>query len=240
MILPDTALQLERVTGAPGSFWLAREMAYRAHLAREARLAEERTSDVVAWVRQFPCKAMAGWGWIPRHGRSAQYVTDLLAFFRVASPECLAPHVGAAGGGVQAVGHEGRRSLRDRRLAAPWRNPGAGSSRAAVQPRPFSRGPRTAEGAHRDHAGGVRSGPTAVVRSGRRSSSSSSRSCRERGSLGQRGGCTPAVPSFSFASGLRRTTSCGSRSSMRQPTCSSSQEGRLHRRRQWRLSRPSG
>lgn len=86
MILPDTALQLERVTGVPGSFWLAREAAYRTHLAREARLAEERTGDVVAWVRQFPCKAMAGWGWIPHHERSAQYATDLLAFFRVASP----------------------------------------------------------------------------------------------------------------------------------------------------------
>lgn len=86
-ILPETALQLERVTGIPGPFWLAREAAYRAYLAREARLSEERTSDVVAWARRFPCKAMAGWGWISHRNRSAEYVTDLLAFFRVASPD---------------------------------------------------------------------------------------------------------------------------------------------------------
>lgn len=85
--LPNTALQLERVTGVPGSFWLARETAYRANLALQARLSEEGTKDVVEWARRFPCKAMADWGWIPHRDRSAEYVADLLAFFRVASPQ---------------------------------------------------------------------------------------------------------------------------------------------------------
>ncbi|MBK8596741.1 MAG: ImmA/IrrE family metallo-endopeptidase [Holophagales bacterium] len=86
-ILPETAFQLEMVTDVPANFWMARETAYRVHLAQKARHAAEQTGEAVEWARRFPCRAMAEWGWIQRHSRAHGYVHELYSFFRVASPE---------------------------------------------------------------------------------------------------------------------------------------------------------
>lgn len=86
-ILPETAFQLERVTDVPASFWMARETAYRTHLAQKARQASEQTSEAIEWARRFPCRAMAKWGWIHQQSRTQEYVHELFSFFRVASPD---------------------------------------------------------------------------------------------------------------------------------------------------------
>lgn len=47
-IMPDTALQLEKVTGVPASFWNNAEANYRESLARDS---EKRNRDSqIAWV----------------------------------------------------------------------------------------------------------------------------------------------------------------------------------------------
>lgn len=86
-ILPETAFQLERVTDVPAGFWMARETAYRTHLAQKARQAAEQTGEAVEWARRFPCKAMAEWGWIQHRSRAHEHVHELFSFFRVASPQ---------------------------------------------------------------------------------------------------------------------------------------------------------
>lgn len=85
-ITSETAIQLERVFGAPAEFWNQREANYRAYLAREKEaldLAKQKD-----WLKQFPTKEMKKRGWL--HGFDGT-VTDqmisILNFFGVATPE---------------------------------------------------------------------------------------------------------------------------------------------------------
>ncbi len=84
-ITPETALQLERVVGIPGSFWMNLEKLYRLRLAEIDEA--ETLLQAKEWAKKFPCKAMKDKGWIAFDGNSANAGNALLSFFNVASPD---------------------------------------------------------------------------------------------------------------------------------------------------------
>ena len=88
-ITEDTALELERVLGAPAHFWLARESRYREFLARQRDA--DRAPDRLTWLDSLPLKEMQEAGWLPA-GRltpafKATLIEPALRFFGVASPQ---------------------------------------------------------------------------------------------------------------------------------------------------------
>ena len=81
-ITAETALQLERATGVPASFW---NSAQRNYEAARARLEEERGLIVEsACLDQFPLAAMVKRRWVPRDDTKAGQMRILLNFFGVA------------------------------------------------------------------------------------------------------------------------------------------------------------
>lgn len=83
-IMPETALQLEKVTGVPASFWNTAEANYREALARQQ---EQRHRDSqTAWVGRFSYSKMVALGLVPDVGNKSARVEVLLHFFGVASP----------------------------------------------------------------------------------------------------------------------------------------------------------
>ncbi len=84
-ITPDTAIQLERVLGAPAKFWLSRQAdfdQFRAAIADTKRLSEK--SD---WISKFPILEMTKQGWFPKFKDKMEILHELLKFFGVASPD---------------------------------------------------------------------------------------------------------------------------------------------------------
>jgi addiction module HigA family antidote len=82
-ISPTTALSLERALDLSADFWLARDaryQAYRARLAEETQLAEQRN-----WLAELPLKDMLTFRWIEKRDSGAERVAECLRFFRVAS-----------------------------------------------------------------------------------------------------------------------------------------------------------
>jgi plasmid maintenance system antidote protein VapI len=84
-ITPETALELELVTGVPADFWNARERDYRAHLAQAAQT--ERLAKQIRWARAFPISELAKRGWIQKPDSNPASVKSLLEFFGVASSD---------------------------------------------------------------------------------------------------------------------------------------------------------
>lgn len=84
-ITPETALQLERVTGVPAEFWNQREADYRAYLARKKEL--QAVSEQELWLKQFPLKEMIRRGLIKKYGTVAESVISILNYFGVANVE---------------------------------------------------------------------------------------------------------------------------------------------------------
>jgi HTH-type transcriptional regulator / antitoxin HigA len=86
-ITADTAIQLERVLGVPASLWQSLERNYRDSLARARdRRGLERHVDR---LREIPVSAMEKLGWIPRGRDKVEKLSNVLAFFGVASVEAL-------------------------------------------------------------------------------------------------------------------------------------------------------
>lgn len=86
-ITADTAIQLERVLGVPASLWQSLERNYRESLAR-ARDRRDLEQHVDR-LREIPVAAMEKLGWLP-HGRDkVEKLSNVLAFFGVASVEAL-------------------------------------------------------------------------------------------------------------------------------------------------------
>jgi len=84
-ITHETALQLELVTGAPASFWNARERAYRAHLAAlEERRRLEREAK---WCTRFPLAAMRKLGWLAGPKEKSAMVREVFSFLEVVSSD---------------------------------------------------------------------------------------------------------------------------------------------------------
>lgn len=86
MITADTAVQLERVLGAPARFWLGLEANYREDLAR---LDERKALDLMAsdWLRRIPYREMEEYGWIGTSSciSDTARVETVLRYFGVAS-----------------------------------------------------------------------------------------------------------------------------------------------------------
>ena len=83
-IMPETSLQLEKVTGVPASFWNSAEANYRETLAR---IDEQRSRDSqIHWVSRFSYAKMVHLSLIPELPSKVERVEALLHFFGVASP----------------------------------------------------------------------------------------------------------------------------------------------------------
>ena len=83
-IMPETALQLEKVTGVPASFWNNAESNYREYLARLED--EKRQQKAVGWLKRFSYVKMAALGLVTVIEDKAARVGQLLRYFGVASP----------------------------------------------------------------------------------------------------------------------------------------------------------
>ncbi|MBN9287578.1 MAG: XRE family transcriptional regulator [Gammaproteobacteria bacterium 39-13] len=85
-ITPETALQFERVLGAPAEFWNTRETHYREYLVRKAE--SERLQNEKNWLNKFPINQMIKFGWIRDYRKNtAEQVIEVLNYFGIASPE---------------------------------------------------------------------------------------------------------------------------------------------------------
>lgn len=83
-ITPATSLQLERVLGAPASFWNDREQHYRENLARQAE--RDSLEGQIDWLKQFPIKAMVDFGWLKAMDDPIELLGEVLNFFGIAAP----------------------------------------------------------------------------------------------------------------------------------------------------------
>lgn len=83
-ITPETAIHLERVLGAPASYWNNRERIYREWLARQK--ATEELATQTEWAASFPVGQMAKYKWIARRPRGPEMVVELLEYFGIATP----------------------------------------------------------------------------------------------------------------------------------------------------------
>ncbi len=83
-ITAETALQLEKVTGIPASFWNNAEANYQERLARlkEAEALQKQTD----WLRSFSYSKMAAFKLVPEASKKEEKVSNLLNFFGVAGP----------------------------------------------------------------------------------------------------------------------------------------------------------
>jgi len=86
-VLPETALQLERVLGIPARFWNNSERQYREFLAGQAE--QERLRTRLEWLTQVPVGAMERLGWLPSSKDPIERLRNVLNFYGAASPESL-------------------------------------------------------------------------------------------------------------------------------------------------------
>jgi HTH-type transcriptional regulator/antitoxin HigA len=84
-IVPETALQLERVTNVPAHIWTGLESQYRLLLARHQD--EKHIEGQVALVADFPYKELAKLGWVGETRKVIERVRELCRFFGVDSLE---------------------------------------------------------------------------------------------------------------------------------------------------------
>jgi addiction module HigA family antidote len=85
MITADTALQLEKVLGAPASFWTNRERLYRDALARRRETGE--LEQHLDWLKGMPVKDLVRAGWISAVADPVGQLRVVLGFFGVAGVE---------------------------------------------------------------------------------------------------------------------------------------------------------
>jgi len=86
-IIPETALQFERVLGIPARVWLNLEANYQATKGKlDCKKQLERE---VKRVKDFPYAQMAGLGWVPKTQNPIERAEHLLSFLGVASFQIL-------------------------------------------------------------------------------------------------------------------------------------------------------
>jgi len=81
-IIPDTAIQLERVLGVPASFWNNLERNYQETMARLRE--EEQLQSQIKWLKSFPMAELVKKGWLPKEKSDVEKLRALLNFFGVA------------------------------------------------------------------------------------------------------------------------------------------------------------
>ena len=84
-IMPETALQLEKVTGVPASFWNNAESHYRERLARLRD--EQCLQEEVGWLDRFSYGKMVDLGLVQSRQAKVLRVDQLLRYFAVATPK---------------------------------------------------------------------------------------------------------------------------------------------------------
>lgn len=84
-IIPETAIQLERVLRVPASFWIERQRHYDEFVARKQ--AEERLRQQVDWLKTLPLTKMIQMGWIRKINETTAQLNEVLTFFGVNSPD---------------------------------------------------------------------------------------------------------------------------------------------------------
>jgi HTH-type transcriptional regulator / antitoxin HigA len=82
-IVPETALQLERVTGVPAHVWTGLEADYRLTLAKQQDA--KQISEQVSLVDQFPYAELAKLGQVEQTRKAELRVRELCRFFGVVS-----------------------------------------------------------------------------------------------------------------------------------------------------------
>lgn len=83
-IIPDTAIQLERVLGISAEFWLNREQNYRLELAEIQEA--EKILTAKEWLTNFPLNQMKKFGWINYAKNDIiEMYNAVLAFFAVSN-----------------------------------------------------------------------------------------------------------------------------------------------------------
>jgi addiction module HigA family antidote len=85
MITSDTALQLEKVLGVPGSFWTNRERLYRDALARQRETCV--LEQQLDWIETMPVKELVRMEWISASSDPVGQLRAVLSFFGVAGVE---------------------------------------------------------------------------------------------------------------------------------------------------------
>ena len=88
-ITPETALQFERVLGAPAGFWIRREQNYREYLARKED--DERLKKHLDWMKDMPVAEMIAKKWIKKLADKVEQLKEVLQFFGISSPEQWSP-----------------------------------------------------------------------------------------------------------------------------------------------------
>ncbi len=86
-LLPETAIQLERVLAIPARFWTNAEANYRQSLARHEEAARLETQQ--EWLNRLPVKSLIKQGVLARESDRVTRLRELLNFFGVASFEAL-------------------------------------------------------------------------------------------------------------------------------------------------------
>ena len=84
-LTPKTAIQLERVLGAPASFWNNREKKYQEFLARQEE--QEELKKQIDSLNSTPVKYMIKHGWIQKFDNKVLQIQEVLNFYGIASPE---------------------------------------------------------------------------------------------------------------------------------------------------------
>jgi HTH-type transcriptional regulator/antitoxin HigA len=90
-IMPETAIQLERVLGISAKFWMNREHSYRLELAEIQEA--EKLFAAKEWLDNFPLLDMRKLGWIDfENGNTLQKFNSILSFFGVSNSEVFDKH----------------------------------------------------------------------------------------------------------------------------------------------------
>jgi len=89
-IVPETAIQLERVLSIPASFWNNRQRRFDEFLAQKKE--KEKLNQNLRWPMLFPYNKMAKLHWVPDSKDRLERLRSLLNFFGVASPQSWDQH----------------------------------------------------------------------------------------------------------------------------------------------------
>lgn len=82
---PETAAQLEYVTGVPAELWAAMDARHQAHVAR--RRTREKLEGSLDWLDRFDLRELADRGVLPDASRTVETLEALMRYFGIANPE---------------------------------------------------------------------------------------------------------------------------------------------------------
>lgn len=94
-ILPDTALQFERVLGVSAELWSSLESRFRLALARKEALRSE--EELALWAKRFPKPELVKRGVIQPEAKGAEVGRNILSFFGVANQDAWQDLYGGIG-----------------------------------------------------------------------------------------------------------------------------------------------